>query len=245
MVLVPANGRPPPLVVEQLPLALLLVAPGPAATPAGTTAHGLTAADIRSIASATMLPVDAALAASVGAVATGSLVAAAPPSGAEAAEVASAGSVAGPLLPLTLALGGAPSDAGCVARVVEPIRVGNMTAGTMAGAAPITGVSPEPLEAASAAPAGVAAVPQPPDALALVALLSPAAPPVGATAQGSVAAAASDPILDGEASPAAETFVGLTTSGVVAPAAVTWGWPAITGATSASEAVAAGLDTSG
>jgi hypothetical protein len=211
-------------------------------------AHGLKLADIRSTASATTPLVDAPPAASVGAVATGSMIAVAPPAGAEAAEVASAGTVAGPLPPLTVALAGAPPlppDAGCVARVVEPMFVGKLTAGTIAGTAPTTGVSPEPLIAPLAAPEGVAAASQLPLAVALVALSRPAAAPVGTTAQGSVAAVASVPMLDNEASATAEAVVGLVTSGVVAPAAATCGSPSMTGATSASSAVAAGMETSG
>jgi hypothetical protein len=167
--------------------------------------------------------VEAPPAALVGSVSTGSVVAAAPPSGAEAAEVASAGRVAGPAPPLTAALAGGPpvAEVGCVARVLEPRCVGTVSAGTMAGATSATGVSPEGLAAASAAPVGDAAVPQLPLADALLPLSRPAAPPVGATAQGSVTAAASVPMLDAEASAPAEASVGMVTSGAVAPAAST------------------------
>ena len=246
-----ATGPPGivPLVAAHVPLALLLdPPPTPTPAPAGATAHGLAPAVERSTASATMVCVAASPAASVGAVATGSVVAARPPSGADASDVASAGSVAGPLLPVTTTLGGAPAPGevpGWVIRVVDPICVGSVTAGTTAGAASTTGVSPDPVVAASAMPLGSAAVAQLPLALALEAVSRPAAAPVGAIAHGSVAAETSLPMLDVEASAPAEALVGLVTSGVVAPAASTCGSPVTIGATSTSSPVAAGAETSG
>src|SRR6266851_2772111 len=82
-------------------------------------------------------------------------------------------------------------------------------------------------------------------AVALLPLFTPAPAAVGATAQGSVAAATPVPMLSGEASALVAALVGLVTSGVVAVAALVSGSPAITGATSASVALAIGLETSG
>jgi hypothetical protein len=237
-----------PVGAAQLPAALPLAPPPtPAPTPAGARAHGLTPAEDRSTASATKLLVDAAPAPLVGAVATGSVVAAAPPSGADELDVASAGTVAGPLPPLTVAPAGGPlaDEPGCVVCVLDPKWVGSVRAGTIAGTAFTTGVSPVPVVAASAAPVGCEATPQLPLAVAVAPLFTPAPAPVGATRHGSVATAVSVPMLSGEISAPAAASVGLVMSGVVAPAAPTAGSPAMTGATAASSPVAAGLDTSG
>jgi len=152
----------PPVVVAsagaaQAPLALPVEPPPtPTPPPAGASAHGLTPAEDRSTASATKLLVDAAAVPSVGEVATGSVVTAPPPPGADPLDVASAGSVAGPLPPLTAAPAGGPlaDEPGCVACVLDPRRIGNVTAGTTAGAASTIGVSLVPVVAALAAPVG-------------------------------------------------------------------------------------------
>jgi len=243
---------PPPLrvlAVAQLPDALLLAGPPtPTAAPVGAAAHGVTPPDVLVAALVSCeLAVPFAMA-SVGAVASGAVDVAMPPSGAAAADAASAGVIGGalPAVVPTLAVGTPPLDVvGCVVRVVAPARVGTVNIGTTAGATPAAGVSLVGSVAAFAAPLGSDAMAQLPCAAALAVLLTPIPALVGATTHGSVAAVESAVTLVSEASAPAPAVVGLVACGSVAPTTAASGSPATRGATSASVASAIGLETSG
>lgn len=242
------SADPPVRWVAQLPLALAVDGlPAPTAPATGATAHGLTSVAARSAASATNPLLVTSPATVVGSVTTGSEVSAAPPSGAVASDVASPGNVAGPEPPVIAMLPGAPTAgaAGWTTRTPVPACVGTVIAGTAAGAASATGVSPVAIVELSAVPVGAFATAQLAAALAEVAELMPAAPAVGATAHGSLAAATVPVTLCIDASAAAPADVGLVTSGAVASAASAFGSPATNGATPAPSALAVGADTSG